>query len=53
VVVITHRKGLLAAADQLLVLADGRPKLFGPRDQVLAKISPAPAAPAAPPVEAA
>ena len=53
VVVITHRKGLLAATHQLLVLADGRPKMFGPRDQVLAKISPAPAAPAAPPVEAA
>lgn len=50
VVVITHRKGLLAAAHQLLVLSDGRPKMFGPRDQVLAKIG---RAPAATPAEAA
>jgi ATP-binding cassette subfamily C exporter for protease/lipase len=59
VVVVTHRKGLLAATHQLLVLADGRPKMFGPRDQVLAKLGPAggnaaaSAAPAAPPAAAA
>ena len=65
VVLITHRKGLLAATDQLLVLADGRPKMFGPRDQVLAKMGrgpsgadaapppPAPAAAGTPPAEAA
>ena len=38
VVVITHRTGLLSVADQMLVLAKGSPRLYGPRDQVLAKL---------------
>jgi ATP-binding cassette subfamily C exporter for protease/lipase len=38
VVFITHRTGLLAAADQLLVLSNGRPKMFGPRDQILSEM---------------
>ena len=39
VVVITHRKGLLSVTDQILVMADGRPRVFGPRDQVLQKLA--------------
>jgi ATP-binding cassette subfamily C exporter for protease/lipase len=39
VVVITHRKGLLSVTDQILVMADGRPRAFGPRDQVLQKLA--------------
>ncbi len=38
VVVMTHRKGLLALADHILVLADGTQQLYGPRDEVLAKL---------------
>jgi ATP-binding cassette subfamily C exporter for protease/lipase len=38
VVVITHRTGLLAVADNMLVLADGHLRLYGPRDQVLLKL---------------
>jgi ATP-binding cassette subfamily C exporter for protease/lipase len=39
VVIITHRTGLLAVADQMLVLAEGRPRMYGPRDQVLAALT--------------
>lgn len=62
VVVITHRTGLLSVVDQMLVMAEGRPRLYGPRDQVLAKLmgrqpeAPVPAEPqaaAAPPAPAA
>jgi ATP-binding cassette subfamily C protein len=35
VVVIAHRPSALAAIDQLLVMAQGRPVVFGPRDEVL------------------
>jgi ABC-type protease/lipase transport system fused ATPase/permease subunit len=35
VVVIAHRPSALAAVDHVLVLADGQPKAFGPRDEVL------------------
>ena len=47
VVVITHRRSLLPVVDQMLVLTDGRPRLFGPRDQVLAELAGRPAQPAA------
>lgn len=36
VVLMTHRSGILAVADRMLVLADGRIAQLGPRDQVLA-----------------
>jgi PrtD family type I secretion system ABC transporter len=36
VVVITHRPQILASVDQVLALAQGQVKNFGPRDQVLA-----------------
>ena len=51
VILITHRPGILAVADRLLLLQDGRVQAEGPRDAVLAALqaarTPAPAAPAA------
>lgn len=38
VFVITHRSGVLAQVDKLLVLNQGELSLFGPRDQVLARL---------------
>lgn len=38
IVLITHRSGVLAIADLMLVLVDGRVTLRGPRDQVLAAL---------------
>jgi len=38
VVVITHRKNLLAMADLALLLVNGEPKAFGPRNEVLAAL---------------
>lgn len=37
-VVMTHRKALLSLADQVLVLKDGMQQLYGPKDDVLAKL---------------
>ena len=50
VVLITHRPGILAVADRVLLLIDGRVQAEGPRDAVLAALQAAarPAAPAAP-----
>ena len=39
VVVIAHRPGALAGLDQLLVLADGQQQAFGPKDEVLKKVT--------------
>lgn len=57
VILITHRPGILAVADRLLILQDGRVQADGPRDQVLAALRAAQASaqaaaqptPAAPP----
>lgn len=38
IVVITHRKSILTTVDQVLFLANGRLKAYGPRDDVLAKL---------------
>ena len=38
VFLITHRPGAIAAADQLLVLRDGRTQYFGPRDTVITQL---------------
>jgi ATP-binding cassette subfamily C protein len=37
--VVAHRTGFMSIADKLLVLRDGRVEVFGPRDQVLAKMN--------------
>lgn len=39
VVIVTHRPELLNHVDRIIVLSDGRPKLYGPRDQVLEKLT--------------
>ncbi|SHE74764.1 ATP-binding cassette, subfamily C, exporter for protease/lipase [Lampropedia hyalina DSM 16112] len=38
VVLMTHRQGLLAQSDRLLVLRPGQPSAFGPTDKVLAAL---------------
>ncbi len=38
VVVVTHRKNILALADRILMLVDGQVAAYGPRDKVLADI---------------
>ena len=50
VFLVTHRPGALALADQLLVLLEGRLRVQGPRDAVLAQLRPAAAVPQARPV---
>jgi ATP-binding cassette subfamily C protein len=37
--IVAHRTGILAAVDRLMVMRDGRIELFGPRDEVLARLS--------------
>jgi ATP-binding cassette subfamily C protein len=39
VIVIAHRRGLLAVADRLLVLEAGRPKMIGPAKDVVARLA--------------
>jgi ATP-binding cassette, subfamily C, type I secretion system permease/ATPase len=39
VIVIAHRRGVLAAADRLLVLEEGRPKMIGPATEVVARLT--------------
>lgn len=39
VVLITHRPSIVASVDKLLLLKDGIPQLFGPRDHVLQSIA--------------
>jgi len=45
VLVVAHRMGVLAAVDKILVLRDGRIEAFGPRDEIIARLSGAPATP--------
>lgn len=40
ILVVSHKLGVLPVVDKMLVLRDGRVELFGPRDEVLAKIAP-------------
>lgn len=47
VFLITHRPGILAVADRLLILRDGQVQADGPRDEVLAALRAAQAAAAA------
>jgi PrtD family type I secretion system ABC transporter len=44
-VVITHRPSILRAADKLLMLNNGAVELFGPRAQVMRKLTPSKPAP--------
>jgi ATP-binding cassette subfamily C protein len=37
--IVAHRTGILAAVDRLMVMRDGRIELFGPRDEVLARLT--------------
>jgi ABC-type protease/lipase transport system fused ATPase/permease subunit len=39
VIVISHRPSLLAGVDKLLLLREGRVELFGPRQEVLARLN--------------
>ncbi|MBV9995832.1 MAG: type I secretion system permease/ATPase [Caulobacteraceae bacterium] len=39
VVIVAHRTGVLAAADKLMVMREGRIELFGPRDEVVRKLT--------------
>jgi PrtD family type I secretion system ABC transporter len=39
VIVIAHRRGVLEAADRLLVLDEGRPKMIGPAKEVVARLA--------------
>lgn len=45
VIIISHRTPLLAVADKILVMKDGMIALFGPRDEVMQKMSQAPRIP--------
>lgn len=38
VIVITHRGNVLSVVDKILMMVDGRPALFGPRDEVIAAL---------------
>lgn len=38
IIVVSHKTGILPIADRLLVLNEGRVALFGPREEVLAKL---------------
>jgi len=39
VIVIAHRRGVLAVADRLLLLDEGRPKMLGPAADVVARLT--------------
>lgn len=39
VIVISHRSGIVSVADRLLLMNRGRIELFGPRDEILARLS--------------
>lgn len=41
VLIVSHKTGILSMVDKLLVLRAGKVELYGPRDEVLAKITPA------------
>jgi ABC-type protease/lipase transport system fused ATPase/permease subunit len=49
IIVVSHKPNILRSADKMLVMRDGRVEMFGPKDQVMARV----VQPAAPrPVEA-
>jgi PrtD family type I secretion system ABC transporter len=42
VVIVAHRVSVLSVVDKLLLMRDGRLELFGPRDEVVKRMTPAP-----------
>ena len=40
IVVVSHKMGILPVIDRILVLREGRAALFGPREEVMAKLAP-------------
>jgi PrtD family type I secretion system ABC transporter len=40
VILVSHKPSIMAGADKLMVLREGRIELFGPRQEVLAKLAP-------------
>jgi PrtD family type I secretion system ABC transporter len=48
VIIIAHRPSAIIAIDQVLVMADGRKQMLGPKDEVLARINQPAIAPATP-----
>ena len=46
--VVAHRAGFMSIANKLLFMRDGRVEMYGPRDQVMAKMNPGPRPVAAP-----
>ncbi len=42
IVMVSHKPGIFRSADKMLVMRDGRMEMFGPRDQVMAKVGQAP-----------
>ncbi|MBP0447884.1 type I secretion system permease/ATPase [Roseomonas sp. SSH11] len=49
VVLVSHRPSLVRGVDKVLVMRDGAAELFGPRAEVLARLSARPVTPNAPP----
>jgi ATP-binding cassette subfamily C protein len=45
ILLVAHRMSVLQVVDKLMVIRDGRIALYGPRDEVLAKITPQPPQP--------
>jgi PrtD family type I secretion system ABC transporter len=48
VIIVAHQPRILRPVDKLLVLRDGRMEIFGPRDEVIAKLRPTPVKPQQP-----
>jgi ATP-binding cassette subfamily C protein len=40
VLIVSHKLGVLPVVDKILLLRNGQAEMFGPRDQILAKIMP-------------
>jgi ATP-binding cassette subfamily C protein len=45
-IIIAHRPSALAGVDLLMVMSQGKTQLFGPKEEILAKMMPRPTAPA-------
>ncbi len=39
-IVVAHRAGLMSVANKLMIVRDGRIEAYGPREQIIAKLSP-------------